>query len=219
VQANTEGVINVLELAKLHQARVLQASTSEIYGEPLEHPQKETYRGNVNTMGPRACYDEGKRAAETLFFCYQQEHNVDIRVARIFNTYGTRMAENDGRVVSNFILQALRNEDLTMYGDGSHTRSFCYIDDTIKGLIALMNSNVSTPVNIGNPTEITIKQLAETIIALTHSTSRIIFKPLPQDDPLKRKPDITVAQEKLLWQPTVELEEGLKKTIEYFKKV
>lgn len=220
IKANTIGVINMLGLAKKHKARILQASTSEIYGDPLEHPQKETYRGNVNTIGPRACYDEGKRVAETLFFDYHRQHNLDIKVMRIFNTYGPRMAQNDGRVVSNFILQALKNEPIQIYGDGKQTRSFCYVSDLIEGMHRLMNKeNFTGPVNIGNPGEFTMMELAEKVIALTGSKSEIEYKPLPQDDPMKRKPDISLAKENLGWEPKVPLEEGLKKTIEYFKSV
>jgi UDP-glucuronate decarboxylase len=220
IKANTVGVINVLGLAKRHKARILQASTSEIYGDPLEHPQKESYRGNVNTIGPRACYDEGKRVAETLFFDYHRNHGVEIRVIRIFNTYGPRMAQNDGRVISNFIVQALKGEAITLYGDGCQTRSFCYVDDLIKGIYKMMNCEDFTgPVNLGNPGEYTIKELAEKIIKLTGSSANIIYKDLPQDDPQKRKPDITVAQEKLKWEPSIHVDDGLKKTIDYFKKV
>ncbi|HLC44317.1 MAG: NAD-dependent dehydratase [Candidatus Doudnabacteria bacterium RIFCSPHIGHO2_01_FULL_50_11] len=218
VKANTIGVIHVLGVARKYGSRVLQASTSEIYGDPLEHPQKETYWGNVNTIGPRACYDEGKRVAETLFFDYHREHGMAIRVARIFNTYGPRMALDDGRVVSNFMVQALKGEALTMYGDGSQTRSFCYVSDMVRGLIALMEKDDFTgPVNLGNPNELSMKEIGEVIIRLTGSQSKLAFQPLPQDDPKKRRPDITLAQEKLSWTPTVSLEEGLKKTIEYFR--
>jgi UDP-glucuronate decarboxylase len=220
IKANTAGVINMLGLAKKHKARILQASTSEIYGDPLEHPQKESYRGNVNTLGPRACYDEGKRVAETLFFDYHRHHGLEIRVIRIFNTYGPRMAQNDGRVISNFIVQSLKNEDITLYGTGSQTRSFCYVDDLIKGMYAMMNIDDFTgPVNLGNPGEYTIKELAEKIIKLTNSKSKLIYKNLPQDDPQKRKPDISLAQEKLDWKPSIHVDDGLSKTIEYFKKV
>lgn len=220
IKANTIGVINMLGLAKRHKARVLQASTSEIYGDPAEHPQKESYRGNVNTIGPRACYDEGKRVAETLFFDYQRAHGLEIRVARVFNTYGPRMAANDGRVVSNFIVQALKGEDITVYGDGKQTRSFCYYSDLVEGLYRLMNAEDFTgPVNLGNPGEFTILELAEKIIKLTGSKSKIIFKPLPTDDPKQRKPDIGLAKEKLGWEPKVFLDEGLPKTIEYFRSV
>lgn len=219
VKANTIGVINMLGLAKRHNARILQASTSEVYGDPLEHPQKETYRGNVNCIGPRSCYDEGKRIAENLFMDYYREHNLEIRIARIFNTYGPLMAKDDGRVVSNFTVQALSNEDITIYGNGLQTRSFCYVDDMIKGMVKLMNSNYSLPVNLGNPNEKTILEIAELIKELTKSKSKIIYKDLPEDDPFKRKPDISLAKTILKWEPKVLLEEGLKKTIKYFKKL
>ncbi|KKS33621.1 MAG: NAD-dependent epimerase/dehydratase [Parcubacteria group bacterium GW2011_GWC2_42_12] len=220
VKANTVGVINMLGLAKLHGARILQASTSEIYGDPTEHPQKESYWGNVNSIGPRACYDEGKRVAETLFFDYHRKHGLEIRVARIFNTYGENMAENDGRVVSNFITQALLNKDITIYGDGAQTRSFCHVSDLADGLIKLMGRQGFTgPVNLGNPVELTMKQIAEKIIALTGSKSKIVYQPLPKDDPRKRRPDITLAKEKLNWQPKVKLDDGLKKTIGYFREI
>ncbi len=213
------GAINMLGLAKRKNARILQASTSEVYGNPPVHPQPEAYTGDVNCIGPRACYDEGKRCAETLFFDYHRQNNVDIRVVRIFNTYGPRMHPNDGRVVSNFIMQALQGEPITLYGDGQQTRSFCYVDDLIEGMIAMMNQeNEIGPVNLGNPDEYTILELAETIIKLTNSTSKLVFKPLPQDDPLQRKPDITKAKEALEWSPKVQLEDGLKETIFYFKK-
>lgn len=217
IKVNTIGVINMLGLAKKHGARILQASTSEIYGDPLEHPQTEAYKGNVNPIGPRACYDEGKRIAEALCFEYQRKHNVDIRLARIFNTYGPNMAKNDGRVVSNFILQALRGENLTVYGKGEQTRSFCYISDMIEGLYKLMQSDKAGPVNLGNPAELTILEIAEKIISLTRSNAKIIFQELPADDPHRRKPDITLARRSLDWQPRVGLGEGLKKTIDYFK--
>lgn len=218
IKINTVGVINLLELAKKHSARILQASTSEIYGDPLEHPQKESYKGNVSTTGPRACYDEGKRIAETLFFDYQRRHKIDIRVARIFNTYGPGMAKDDGRVVSNFIVQAQNNADITLYGSGEQTRSFCFVSDMIKGLYALMNiENFTGPVNLGNPVEKTILEIAEKIIKMTVSSSRIVLKSLPEDDPRKRKPDIFLAKEFLNWEPVVNLDDGLKETIEYFK--
>ena len=218
IKANTIGVINMLGLAKKHRARILQASTSEIYGDPLEHPQKESYKGNVNTIGPRSCYDEGKRVAETLFFDYRRQHNLDIKVARIFNTYGPRMYENDGRVVSNFIVKALKNEPLEIYGNGLQTRSFCYVSDLITGLVTFMNTdNFTGPVNIGNPTELEVKELAEKIIKLTKSKSKIIYKELPQDDPLKRRPDITLAKKMLKWEPKVSIDEGLTNTIEFFR--
>ena len=220
VKTSVLGAINMLGLAKRCKARILQASTSEVYGDPLVHPQTESYMGNVNPIGPRACYDEGKRCAETLFFDYHRQHNVDIRVARIFNTYGPRMHPNDGRVVSNFIMQALEGEEITIYGDGSQTRSFCYIDDLINALLALMNKDgVAMPVNLGNPREFTIMELAEIILRLTQSSSRLIYKPLPDDDPQQRQPDITVAKQQLGWEPTVALEDGLKETIQYFKRL
>jgi len=220
IKSNTIGVINMLGLAKKHKARILQASTSEVYGDPLEHPQKESYRGNVNTIGPRACYDEGKRVAETLFFDYHRNHQLEIRVVRIFNTYGPRMAKNDGRVVSNFILQALNNEPITIYGDGSQTRSFCYVSDLIDGIHKMMQQNESMgPVNIGNPHEFSILELAEKIIKHCGSKSKLEYKELPEDDPMQRKPDIELAKNLLGWSPTIDVEKGLKKTIEYFKKV
>ncbi len=213
------GAINMLGLAKRVHARILQASTSEVYGDPEVHPQPESYRGCVNTIGIRSCYDEGKRVAETLFFDYHRQNHVDIKVMRIFNTYGPNMHPNDGRVVSNFIVQALQGKDITVYGDGSQTRSFCYVDDLIEGMVRLMNSRdgFTGPVNIGNPGEFTILQLAEMVIKLTGSSSKIIFEPLPSDDPLQRKPVIDLAKKELGWEPTIPLEEGLKKTIEYFK--
>lgn len=219
VKANTQGVINVLEFAKSNGAKILQASTSEIYGDPLEHPQKESYKGNVNTLGPRACYDEGKRVAETLFTDYYREFKLPIRIARIFNTYGPNMDINDGRVVSNFITQALENKPITIYGNGSQTRSFCYIDDLVHGLYKLMNSNYINPVNLGNPGEFTIKDLAKKILKLTNSKSDIIYKELPQDDPIQRKPDISLAKKVLGWKPSINLEKGLVKTIDYFKSI
>lgn len=218
IKTSVMGAINVLGLAKRVRARVLQASTSEIYGDPHVHPQTESYWGNVNPIGIRSCYDEGKRVAETLFFDYHRQNKVDIRVMRIFNTYGPRMHPNDGRVVSNFIVQALKGVDITIYGDGLQTRSFCYVDDNIEGMIRLMNKDdFLGPVNIGNPGEFTIKELAEKIILMTNSKSKLIFNPLPSDDPKQRKPDISLANEMLGWIPTVALEDGLKKTIEYFK--
>lgn len=217
IKANTIGVINMLGLAKKHKARILQASTSEVYGDPLEHPQTESYRGNVSTIGPRACYDEGKRVAETLMFDYHRQNHMEIRVARIFNTYGPRMAKNDGRVVSNFIVQALSGEDIAIYGDGSQTRSFCYVSDLIDGLHRLMNKeDFCGPVNIGNPTEFTIKETAEKIVSMVGSPSKIIFRPLPVDDPRQRKPDISLARKELGWAPSVPVEEGFNKTIDYF---
>ena len=218
-KVNVHGSINMLGLAKRLKAKILQASTSEVYGNPTVHPQPETYLGSVNSIGPRACYDEGKRCAETLFFDYHRQHGIKIKLARIFNTYGPRMHPNDGRVVSNFIVQALRGEPLTIYGDGSQTRCFCYVDDLVENLIRLMNSpdDFTGPVNLGNPEEITVLQLAEKILDLTGSRSEIVFKPLPADDPVKRKPDITLAKEKLGCVPKISLEEGLRKTIEYFE--
>ena len=218
-KVNVLGSINMLGLAKRLKIKILQASTSEIYGNPLTHPQTEDYWGNVNTIGPRACYDEGKRCAETLFFDYHRQHKLDIKVVRIFNTYGPRMHPNDGRVVSNFIVQALNGQDITVYGDGSQTRSFCYVDDLVDGIFSMMNVNSSFtgPVNLGNPVESTVLELANLVIELTDSKSEIIFKDLPQDDPEKRKPDISLAKDKLDWQPSIELEEGLLKTINYFK--
>ena len=215
------GAMNMLGLAKRTKARILQASTSEVYGDPEVHPQPESYRGCVNTIGIRSCYDEGKRVAETLFFDYHRQHNVDIKVMRIFNTYGPRMHPNDGRVVSNFVMQALKGEDITIYGDGSQTRSFCYVDDLIEGMIRLMNSRkgFTGPVNIGNPGEFTIKQLAEKVIEMTGSTSQIVFQSLPQDDPLQRKPVIELAKKELGWEPAIPLEEGLVKTIAYFREL
>jgi UDP-glucuronate decarboxylase len=218
IKTSVMGAINVLGLAKRVKARILQASTSEVYGDPHEHPQRETYWGNVNPVGIRSCYDEGKRVAETLFFDYHRMNKVNIRVMRIFNTYGPRMHPNDGRVVSNFIVQALKGNDITIYGDGSQTRSFCYADDLIEGMVRLMNAeDVIGPVNIGNPGEFTIKELAEEIIALTGSGSKIVYQPLPSDDPKQRRPDITLAKERLGWEPVIPLKDGLVKTIEYFR--
>ena len=215
------GAINTLGLAKRTKSKILQASTSEVYGDPEVHPQHEGYWGNVNTLGPRACYDEGKRCAETLFMNYHQQNNVRIKIARIFNTYGPNMNANDGRVVSNFIVQALKGEDITIFGDGSHTRSFQYIDDLVEGLIKLMDSRESFtgPVNLGNPSEFTIRSLADLIIKMTSSKSKIIHLPLPQDDPKQRQPDITLARKELDWSPVVGLETGLGKTIDYFRKI
>lgn len=224
-KTSVHGAINMLGLAKRLKARIFQASTSEVYGDPVEHPQAEHYWGNVNPIGPRSCYDEGKRCAETLFFDYHRQHRLDIRVARIFNTYGPRMHPNDGRVVSNFIVQALRGEDITLCGDGRQTRSFCYVDDLIEGLIRFMDLPSGTngepgmpgPINLGNPREFTIRQLAEIVIELTGSSSKMIFLPLPADDPMQRKPDISLAREHLNdWQPSVCLEDGLRRTIDYF---
>lgn len=219
IKANTIGMINMLGLARKHKARILQASTSEVYGDPVVHPQHEAYRGNVNPIGPRACYDEGKRCAETLCFDYHRTHGMEIKVVRIFNTYGPRMAFDDGRVVSNFILQALKGEPITLYGDGSQTRSFCYVSDLVDGLMAMMESpaEVIGPVNLGNPDEFTIKELAEKVVALTGSSSAIAYKPLPQDDPKQRRPDIAEAKKILGWTPAVKLDEGLKLTIEDFR--
>lgn len=220
VETCVMGPINCLTLARDIHARVLQASTSEVYGNPAVHPQNESYWGNVNPIGPRSCYDEGKRVAETLFFDFHRETGTDIRVARIFNTYGPRMSHGDGRVISNFILQALRNEPITIYGDGSQTRSFCYVSDLVEGLIRLMNTEDTTgPINLGCPEEKSILEIAETIIRLSGSKSEIITKPLPLDDPERRKPDITLAQEILNWQPTISLEDGLELTIEYFRPI
>ena len=220
IKTSFMGALNCLDLAYKNQARVLQASTSEVYGDPEVHPQPETYKGNVNPIGVRACYDEGKRCAETLFFDYHREKNVDIRVARIFNTYGPRMLPDDGRVVSNFIVQAIKGEDLTIYGDGKQTRSFCYVDELIDGLIKLMNHpNFIGPVNIGNPGEFTILELADTVIQKTNTSSRISMHPLPGDDPLQRKPEISIAKEQLNWEPKIVLSEGLDKTIEYFREL
>ena len=218
INVNTKGIHNILELAKLNRATVLQASTSEIYGDPLEHPQKEEYRGNVNTIGPRACYDEGKRIGETFFADYKRKFNMSIRISRIFNTYGPNMNVEDGRVVSNFIVQALKNEPLAVYGSGNQTRSFCYVDDLINGLYSLMNSNHTYPVNLGNPQEFSILELAKKIIQMTNSKSEIVFKELPQDDPVRRKPEISMAENILNWKPKVSVDDGLRKTIEYFKK-
>jgi len=220
-KTSVHGSINMLGLAKRTKAKILLASTSEIYGDPAVHPQTEEYFGNVNPVGPRSCYDEGKRCAETLFFDYYREHNLKIKVARIFNTYGPRMHPNDGRVVSNFIVQALKNEDITVYGNGNQTRSFCYVDNLIDGLIMLMESSddFTGPVNLGNPNEFTIKQLALNIIELIQSDSSMVYKSLPENDPIRRKPDINLAEKILGWKPTVELEEGLKHTIKYFSSI
>jgi UDP-glucuronate decarboxylase len=221
IKTNVMGAINTLGLAKRVRATILQASTSEVYGDPEIHPQKEDYWGRVNPIGIRSCYDEGKRAAECLMMDYHRQNHVNIKIVRIFNTYGPRMAPDDGRVVSNFIVQALRGEDITVFGDGSQTRSFCYVDDMIDGLIRMMGTpkGFLGPVNLGNPAEFTILELAEILIRMTGSPSKIVFKPLPQDDPTQRKPDITLAQKKLGWQPRVPLKEGLAKTIEYFRGV
>ena len=218
VKTCTIGVINMLGLAKKNNAKILQASTSEVYGDPDVHPQKEDYNGNVNTIGLRSCYDEGKRCAETLFMDYKREHNLNIKIVRIFNTYGPNMTKNDGRVVSNFILQALQNDNITIYGDGSQTRSFQFIDDLVEGLIKMMNSDSVGPINLGNPIELSMTDLAYKVIKLTNSSSDIIYKKLPKDDPKRRKPDISLAKSTLDWSPVIDLETGLKKTINYFKK-
>jgi UDP-glucuronate decarboxylase len=220
-KTSVHGAINMLGLAKRTGARILQASTSEVYGDPEVHPQTEDYWGRVNPIGIRACYDEGKRCAETLFFDYHRQNNVEIRVARIFNTYGPRMQPNDGRVVSNFIVQALNGQNITIYGDGNQTRSFCFVDDLIEGLVRFMEleENFPGPINIGNPCEFTILELAESVIRLTNSKSKVVFKALPQDDPMQRKPDIGLAQSKLGWEPKIQLEEGLTKSIEFFSKL
>ena len=218
-KTSVHGAINMLGLAKRTGAKILQASTSEVYGDPEEHPQTEHYWGHVNPIGPRSCYDEGKRCAETLFFDYRRQHNLPIKVARIFNTYGPRMHPDDGRVVSNFIVQALKGESITIYGDGSQTRSFCYVDDLVTGLIRLMRTedDCTGPVNLGNPDEFQIKQLAERVLALVGSRSNIIYKELPQDDPQQRRPDITLAKARLNWQPSIALDDGLFRTVEYFR--
>ncbi|PIZ34343.1 MAG: NAD-dependent dehydratase [Alphaproteobacteria bacterium CG_4_10_14_0_8_um_filter_37_21] len=216
-KTNVHGSINILDLANRTKAKVLQASTSEVYGDPQEHPQKESYHGSVNPIGPRSCYDEGKRCAETLFFDFHRQHNVKIKIARIFNTYGPNMNCNDGRVVSNFIVQALRGEDITIYGEGHQTRSFCYVDDLVKGLIALMEADddITGPINLGNPIEFTIRELAEHVIQLTNPSNQIVYKDLPVDDPKRRRPDITQAERLLGWSPRIPLQEGLLKTIHY----
>jgi UDP-glucuronate decarboxylase len=218
-KTSVHGAINMLGLAKRVRARIFQASTSEVYGDPEVHPQVEEYRGSVNPIGPRACYDEGKRCAETLFFDYHRQHGLEIKVARIFNTYGPRMHPDDGRVVSNFIVQALEGRDITIYGDGSQTRSFCFVDDLIEGFLRLMDSpaEVTGPINLGNPHEMTVKQLAEAVVKMTGSKSEIIYKPLPADDPMQRQPNITKARELLGWEPKIKLEEGIARTIEYFR--
>jgi UDP-glucuronate decarboxylase len=220
-KTSVHGAINMLGLAKRVRAKIFQASTSEVYGDPLEHPQRESYRGSVNPIGPRACYDEGKRCAETLFFDYFRQHKLRIKVARIFNTYGPRMHPNDGRVVSNFIIQALKGEPIALYGDGSQTRAFCFVDDLVEGFIRLMDTpdDITGPVNLGNPVERTVKQLAERVLALTGSKSEIVYKPLPVDDPKQRCPDIGLARSLLKWEPTVALDDGLQKTIAYFRKL
>lgn len=220
-KTSVHGAINMLGLAKRIKAKILQASTSEVYGDPVEHPQRESYWGNVNPIGPRACYDEGKRCAETLFFDYHRQHRLRIKVARIFNTYGPNMALNDGRVVSNFIVQALQGEPITVYGDGSQTRSFCYVDDLVDGLVRLMGSGdeFTGPVNLGNPGEFTILELARKVISMTGSRSEVVFEPLPHDDPMQRKPDIGLAEGVLGWRPSVPLERGLVKTVDYFRRM
>lgn len=221
IKTSVHGAINMLGLAKRTKAKIFQASTSEVYGDPTVHPQKEEYWGNVNPIGSRSCYDEGKRCAETLFFNYRRQHNLSIKVARIFNTYGPRMHPNDGRVVSNFIVQALKNESITIYGDGSQTRSFCYVDEMVDAFIRLMETpdDFTGPVNLGNPGEFTILELASKVIELTGSSSKIVFMPLPSDDPRQRQPDISLAREKLGWNPTILLDHGLTKTIEYFRSI
>jgi UDP-glucuronate decarboxylase len=218
VKTSVHGAINMLGLAKRVGARIFQASTSEVYGSPSMHPQTEDYWGHVNPIGVRSCYDEGKRCAETLFFDYHRQHRIDIRVARIFNTYGPRMQPNDGRVVSNFIVQALRDEPITVFGDGRQTRSFCYVDDLVAAIVAFMQDDDAFPgpINLGNPSEVTVRELAETIIRLTNSKSRVEYKPLPSDDPQRRRPDISLARQRLDWQPTTKLEDGLRKVIDYF---
>ena len=219
-KTNVHGAINILGLAKRVSARVFQASTSEIYGDPVQHPQKESYWGNVNPIGPRSCYDEGKRCAETLFFDYHRQHNIEIKVGRIFNTYGPNMRPDDGRVISNFIVQALRNEDITIYGEGKQTRSFCYIDDLINALVKFMNTDkeITGPFNLGNPVEYSIIEIANLILKMTNSKSKLSFEELPQDDPQKRRPNISLARKHLLWEPKIKLEDGLKSTIKYFKR-
>ncbi len=220
VRTNTEGVINILELARKNNARILQSSTSEVYGDPIEHPQKESYKGNVNTLGPRACYDEGKRLAETLFMDYHRTYGVDVRIIRIFNTYGPKMAVDDGRVVSNFIIEALKGEPITIYGKGGQTRSFQFVSDLLAGMTSVMNTeNITGPINLGNPNEFTIKELAEKVLELTHSKSQLIYSDLPIDDPKQRQPDITLAKKELGWEPKIQLNEGLEKTIEYFSSI
>ena len=221
IKTSVMGAINMLGLAKRIKAKILQSSTSEVYGDPLVHPQTESYWGHVNPIGERSCYDEGKRAAETLFVNYHKQNNVRIKIIRIFNTYGPRMHPNDGRVVSNFIVQALKGEDISIYGDGGQTRSFCYVDDLIDGMVRMMDSreDFTGPVNIGNPGEFTILQLAQKVIELTNSSSKIIYQPLPSDDPMQRKPDITLARKELGWEPHIQLEEGLIKTIDFFKSI
>ena len=219
IRTNVLGAMNMLDLARRLRIPILQSSTSEVYGDPKEHPQRETYWGNVNPIGIRSCYDEGKRCAETLFFDYHRQYGLPIKVVRIFNTYGPRMLPNDGRVVSNFIVQALKGHDITIYGDGSQTRSFCYVSDLVVGLEAMMHTpnRVTGPVNLGNPGEFTVRELAETIIRITGSNSKIVYKPLPQDDPARRKPDVSLARELLGWTPEIALKDGLRQTIDYFR--
>jgi UDP-glucuronate decarboxylase len=219
VKTSVHGAINMLGLAKRLNVRIFQASTSEVYGNPAVHPQPESYWGHVNPIGVRSCYDEGKRCAETLFFDYHRQHRLDIRVARIFNTYGPRMHPNDGRVVSNFVVQALRGDPITVFGEGGQTRSFCYVDDLVRAIVAFVHAEdgFPGPINLGNPTEVTVRALAETVIRLTNSSSKLVFKPLPSDDPERRRPDITVARERLGWEPTTQLENGLRKVIAYFQ--
>ena len=221
IRTNVQGVLNLLELSEKYQAKILQASTSEIYGDPLQHPQSENYWGNVNPIGIRSCYDEGKRCAETLFFDFYRQYNLDIKVIRIFNTYGPRMNIKDGRVVSNFVVQALKNENITIYGKGNHTRSFCYVDDLIEGMVKFFytDNNLTGPINIGNPREYSILELAKIIINLTNSNSKIVYESLPNDDPKKRKPNIENAKQYLNWEPKITLDIGLKKTIKYFKNI
>ncbi len=221
IKTSVMGSINMLGLAKRLKAKILQASTSEVYGDPLEHPQTEGYWGNVNPIGPRSCYDEGKRCAESLFMNYHLENQIKIKILRIFNTYGSRMDMNDGRVISNFIVQALKGKDITIFGDGKQSRSFCYVDDLIRGMIAFMDSGdeLTGPINMGNPVEFTMLELADFVLKLTNSKSKIVYRPLPQDDPLQRSPDISLAKDKLEWEPTISLEEGLKETIAYFESI
>jgi UDP-glucuronate decarboxylase len=221
IKTSVQGAINMLNLAARVKGKILQASTSEVYGDPEVHPQPESYWGRVNPIGIRSCYDEGKRCAETLFFDYFRQHNLHIKVVRIFNTYGPRMHPNDGRVVSNFIVQALRNEDITIYGTGNQTRSFCYVDDLIEGLMLMMNTpeDITGPINLGNPSEFTMLELAEKVLKLTDSKSKLVFKPLPQDDPKQRKPDIKTAEQALQWQPKISIDDGLKLTIDYFREI
>lgn len=221
IKTSVQGAINMLNLAARVKGKILQASTSEVYGDPEVHPQPESYWGRVNPIGIRSCYDEGKRCAETLFFDYYRQHNLHIKVVRIFNTYGPRMHPNDGRVVSNFIVQALRNDEITIYGTGNQTRSFCYVDDLIEGLMLMMNTpeGITGPINLGNPSEFTMLELAEKVLKITNSKSKLVFKPLPQDDPKQRKPDIKIAQQTIKWHPKISLDDGLKLTIDYFKKI